>query len=84
MRHADDAFCARGREIVMLHVVTGATPAEPGSMPAPRIVDQEHYEWAAWQDEFCMRFSQCPEGGRHRVCVRVGDPARLIAEEARR
>ena len=30
-----------------------------------------------------MRFSQCPEGGRHRVCVRVGEPAPTIAEEAR-
>jgi nucleotide-binding universal stress UspA family protein len=82
MHAADDALCARGREIVMLHVVTGDTPAEIGSLPAPRIVDQEHYEWAAWQDEFTMRFSQCPRGGRHRVAVRVGDPAGIIAEEA--
>jgi nucleotide-binding universal stress UspA family protein len=83
MRVADDAFCARGREIVLIHVVTGDTPAEPGSMPAPRFMDQEHYEWTAWQEEFCMRFSQCSRGGRHRVCVRVGDPGRLIVEEAR-
>lgn len=83
MRTADDAFCRRGREIVMLHVVTGDTPAEAGSMPAPRIVDQEHYEWASWQEEFCMRFSQCPEGGRHRVCVRVGKPAEMTLREAR-
>ncbi len=82
MRRADDAFCTRGREIVMLHVVTSDVPGERGSFPAPRIVDQEHYEWSAWQDEFCMRFSQCPEGGRHRVCVRVGDPARTIVAEA--
>jgi nucleotide-binding universal stress UspA family protein len=82
MRGADDALCARGREIVMLHVVTGDTPAESGSLPAPRMTDQEHYEWSAWQDEFTMRFSTCPEGGRHRVAVRVGDPARIIAEEA--
>lgn len=82
MHAADDALCARGREIVMLHVVTGDTPEETGSLPAPRIVDQEHYEWAAWQDEFAMRFSQCPRGGRHRVAVRVGDPAPIIAEEA--
>ena len=83
MRAADDALCARGREIVMLHVVTGGdTPAEMGSLPAPRMTDQEHYEWSAWQDEFTMRFSQCPEGGRHRVAVRVGDPAPVIAEEA--
>ena len=84
MRHADDALCARGREIVMLHVVTSSTPGERGSFPAPRIVDQEHYEWSAWQDEFCMRFSQCPEGGRHRVCVRVGEPVPTIVKEARR
>ncbi len=82
MRAADDALCARGREIVMLHVVTGDTPHERGSLPAPRMVDQEHYEWGAWQEEFTMRFSQCPEGGRHRVTVRVGDPARIIAQEA--
>jgi nucleotide-binding universal stress UspA family protein len=83
MTHADDAFCARGREIVMLHVVTGDLPTETGSLPAPRIVDQEHYEWPAWQDEFRMRFSQCPEGGRHSVRVRVGEPAAVIVEEAR-
>jgi nucleotide-binding universal stress UspA family protein len=83
MRVADDSFCTRGREIVMVHVVTGATPAEPGSMPAPRFMDQEHYEWVEWQDEFCMRFSQCSKGGRHRVCVRVGEPGPTIVAEAR-
>jgi nucleotide-binding universal stress UspA family protein len=82
MRAADDALCRRGREIVMLHVVTGDTPGETGSLPAPRMMDQEHYEWSAWQDEFTMRFSTCPEGGRHRVAVRVGDPAAIIADEA--
>jgi nucleotide-binding universal stress UspA family protein len=82
MRLADDAFCTRGREIVMLHAVTQHVPGEPGSMPAPRFVDQEHYDWMAWQEEFCMRFSQCPKGGRHRVCVRVGEPAEVIMREA--
>ena len=53
-----------------------------GTGSPPRIVDQEHYEWPAWEDEFCMRFSQCPEGGRHRVCVRVGDPALTIVQES--
>ena len=82
MKVADDAFCRRGRELVMLHVVTSDTPSERGSLPAPRMMDQEHYEWAAWQDEFTMRFSACPEGGRHRVSVRVGEPAVVIAAEA--
>ena len=84
MRQADEAFCKRGREIVMLHVVTSDMPAEPGSMPAPRIVDQEHYEWSSWQEEFAMRFSQCTEGGRHRVSVRTGEPGEVILQEARR
>jgi nucleotide-binding universal stress UspA family protein len=82
MRLADDALCSRGREIVLLHVVTGDTPDEPGSLPAPRFSDQEHYEWASWQEEFSMRFSQCAHGGRHRVAVRVGEPAELILQEA--
>jgi nucleotide-binding universal stress UspA family protein len=82
MLRADAVLCARGREIVMLHVVTSDTPGETGSMPAPRMVDQEHYEWADWREEFAMRFSQCPEGGRHRVSVRVGEPASAIVEEA--
>lgn len=82
MRVADDALCGRGREIVMLHVITGDTPSETGSLPAPRIMDQAHYEWAAWQEEFTMRFSQCTKGGRHRVAARVGDPAEVIAAEA--
>jgi nucleotide-binding universal stress UspA family protein len=83
MRYTDEAFCARGREIVMLHVITSDCPSEPGSLPAPRMVDQEHYEWSAWQEEFTMRFAQCPRGGRHRVVVRVGDPVETIVKEAR-
>jgi nucleotide-binding universal stress UspA family protein len=82
MQVAEEHFCRRGREIVMVHVVTGATPTEPGSMPAPRFMDQEHYEWVEWQQEFCMRFSQCSKGGRHRVCVRVGEPGPTILTEA--
>jgi nucleotide-binding universal stress UspA family protein len=83
MRYADEAFCAPGREIVMLHVITGTCPSEPGSLPAPRIVDQEQYEWSSWREEFTMRFAQCPRGGRHRVVVRVGDPVSTIVTEAR-
>jgi len=83
MRYADEAFCARGREIVMVHAVTRECPSEPGSLPAPRMVDQEQHEWSSWHEEFAMRFSQCPRGGRHRVVVRVGDPVEIIVKEAR-
>ncbi len=82
MRFADDLFCTHGRQILILHVVTGDVPGESGSMPAPRLMDQEHYEWAEWKQEFSMRFSQCSRGGRHRVTVRVGDVAECIVEEA--
>jgi nucleotide-binding universal stress UspA family protein len=82
MRHAEDGFCAKGREIIALHVVTSDVPLEPGSLPAPRMMDQEHYEWMSWREEFTMRFSQCPQGGRHRTIVRVGDPTEVIQQEA--
>lgn len=82
VRFADDLFCTRGREILIVHVVTGDMPGESGSMPAPRVVDQEHYEWAEWKEEFSMRFSQCTKGGRHRVSVRVGEVAPSIQQEA--
>ena len=82
MRHAEEGFCTKGREIIALHVVTSDVPLEPGSLPAPRMMDQEHYEWMSWREEFTMRFSQCPQGGRHRTIVRVGDPGEVIRQEA--
>ncbi len=83
MLFVESALCVPGREITMLHVATGSAPAEAGSLPAPRFIDQEQYEWSDWQDEFSMRFSQRAEGCRHRVDVVVGDPPGAIAEEAR-
>jgi len=82
MRRAEEGFCAKGRELIALHVVTSDVPLEPGSLPAPRMMDQEHYEWTSWREEFTMRFSQCPQGGRHRTIVRVGDPREVIQQEA--
>jgi nucleotide-binding universal stress UspA family protein len=83
MLYAEEVLCRPQREIVMLHVATGKTPAEAGSLAAPRFIDQEQYEWSDWQDEFSMRFSQCAHGARHRVSVRVGEPASTIVVEAR-
>ncbi len=84
MRLTEDAFCARGREIAVLHVGTSDTPDEPGSLPAPRMVDQEQYEWSSWHEEFTMRFATCPSGGRHRTMVRVGEPGDMMLDEAGR
>jgi nucleotide-binding universal stress UspA family protein len=82
MLFVEAVLCRPGREILMVNVATGRAPVEAGSLPAPRFVDQEQYEWSEWQDEFSMRFSQRAEGCRHRVSVLVGDPATTIAEEA--
>jgi hypothetical protein len=83
MLYAEEVLCRPDREIVMLNVATGKTPAEAGSLAAPRFIDQEQYEWSDWQEEFSMRFSQCAQGARHRVSVRVGEPASTIVSEAR-
>ena len=83
MLYAEEVLCRPQCEIVMLNVATGRTPAEAGSLVAPRFIDQEQYEWSDWQDEFSMRFSQCAQGARHRVSVRVGEPANTIVAEAR-
>jgi nucleotide-binding universal stress UspA family protein len=82
MRFTEEHFCARGREIVVLHVATADRESEPGSMTAPRIVDQEHYEWSDWHEEFGRRFAACPKGGRHLTVVKAGAPAEVIVEEA--
>ena len=84
MRLTEDVFCRPGREIVVVHVSTADTPDEPGSLPAPRMVDQEQYEWSSWHEEFTMRFATCPEGGKHRTVVRVGDPREVIVNESKR
>jgi nucleotide-binding universal stress UspA family protein len=49
-----------------------------------RAGEQEQYEWSSWHEEFTMRFATCPQGGRHRTIVRVGDPPAVIVEEAAR
>jgi nucleotide-binding universal stress UspA family protein len=82
MLFVEAVLCRPGRDILMVNVATGGTPAEVGSLPAPRFVDQEQYEWSEWQDEFSRRFSQRAEGCHYRVSVLVGDPAATIAEEA--
>jgi nucleotide-binding universal stress UspA family protein len=82
MRFAEDHLCERGREIVVLHVATAERESEPGSMTAPRIVDQEQYEWSDWHEEFRMRFAPCPHGRRHRTVIKAGVPGKVIVAEA--
>ncbi|MHB1132835.1 MAG: universal stress protein [Chloroflexota bacterium] len=65
-------------------------PREPGTLTAPLYIDQAHYEWPAWAQEFASRFStalgQYRTTTATRVFVRSGDPPeeiiRFAQEEA--
>ncbi len=83
MRFTDETLAAHAREIVVINVATGEAAVEAGSLRAPCFVDQEQYEWTNWQKEFIRRFCPCPDSCRHLVRVRSGEPAGIIAEEAR-
>ncbi len=83
MRFADETLGVHAGEIVVLNVATGKVDVEAGSMSAPCYIDQEQYEWTNWQKEFIRRFCPCPESCRHLVRVRSGEPAKIIAKEAR-
>jgi nucleotide-binding universal stress UspA family protein len=69
-------------ELLVAHVtdVGVVAPAEPGSLTAPRYVDQPQYEWPAWSSEFLNRLACiCPLGRLHvRISLAHGDPAAEI------
>ena len=47
-----------GAELLVIHVTGfGAAPVEPGSLGAPRYVDQPQHEWPAWTNEFARRLT---------------------------
>lgn len=83
MRFAEEILCRPGCDIIMLNVATRRTPVEVGSMPAPRFIDEEQYEWLEWQDEFSRRFSPGCDGCHHQVSVVPGEPAKAVMTAAR-
>jgi hypothetical protein len=77
-------------EIVVLHVAAAGPLSEPGSLPAPRMIDHDCYDWSDWREEFvrrCCRFSRNPgQGGVGHRGVRAvhsdsgaPDPADLLS-----
>src|SRR6516225_11416460 len=74
-------------ELLVAHV-TGirAAPAEPGSLTAPRYVDQPQHEWPAWTREFVKRLECiCPLGHLHvRMVLAHGNPAAEIVRLAKK
>jgi nucleotide-binding universal stress UspA family protein len=71
-------------ETVVLHVPVPEFPAEPGSLPAPRLVDHVTYDLPEWREEFRRRFFQRSLGPLLRLEVRVGPVAESILDAAQR
>jgi len=70
-----------GAELLVVHVTgVGTSAAEPGSLTAPRYVDQPQHGWPAWSHEFVSRLaSMCPLGHLHvRMLLAHGNPAAEI------
>ena len=77
-----------GAEVIALHVAArgGERPREPGSLPAPRYLDQPQHEWPAWAEEFMNRVLAAgtpPSLVQFKLSVTSGRPGSEIAELAR-
>lgn len=77
-----------GAEVIALHVAAKGEerPREPGSIPAPRYLDQPQHEWPAWAEEFMNRVLAAgapPSAVQFKLAVTSGRPGSEIAELAR-
>ena len=77
-----------GAEVIALHVAAQGKggPQEPGSLPAPRYMDQPQHEWPAWAEEFMNRVLAAgtpPSAVQFKLAVTSGRPGSEIAELAR-
>ena len=75
-------------EVIALHVAarTSSRPMEPGSMPAPRYIDQPQHEWPAWAGQFMERMMALgapPAAVNFNLLVTGGQPGSEIAQFAR-
>lgn len=77
-----------GAEVFALHVAARREehPHEPGSLPAPRYIDQPQHEWPSWAGEFVTRMLAL--GGsaaaiNFKLLVTGGQPGSEIAQFAR-
>jgi nucleotide-binding universal stress UspA family protein len=77
-----------GAEVTALHVAAAgpARTAEPGTVTAPRYVDQPQHEWPAWRQAFlhpiCCRLD-ARQAARLRLVLVVGNPGEEIVRFAR-
>jgi nucleotide-binding universal stress UspA family protein len=76
-------------ELLVLHVAAQGVgrPTEPGTLTAPRYVDQSQHEWSDWSQEFLARLTalgQCPQALRLRVVLGAGEPGAEIVHALER
>jgi nucleotide-binding universal stress UspA family protein len=77
-----------GAEVIALHVAARSAekPSEPGSLPAPRYIDQPQHVWPAWAGEFLERMlalGGSPRALNFKLLVTGGQPGSEIAQFAR-
>jgi nucleotide-binding universal stress UspA family protein len=85
---AADVALRAGAEVLAMHVAAPRSPDElaPGSIPAPRYLDQPQHEWPAWANEFLdrmMALGASPVKVRFKLMVTGGQPGSEIADFAR-
>jgi nucleotide-binding universal stress UspA family protein len=81
---ADAAAVATGASIAVVHVPSATTPPEPGSLPAPRFVDHDEYDWSEWRDEFVRRFCAGAKAADVSFDVVTGDVVPSVLARAKR
>lgn len=77
-----------GADLVALHVAAAgaAPPAEPGSITAPRYMDQPQHEWPTWTQEVLQRLRclcHLERAPQLRLAFAVGEPGAEIVRVAR-
>jgi nucleotide-binding universal stress UspA family protein len=75
-------------EVIALHVAArgSSAPDEPGSLTAPRYIDQPQHEWPAWAGEFVERMMALGAPAtaiNFKLLVTGGQPGSEIAQFAR-
>jgi nucleotide-binding universal stress UspA family protein len=88
LQPAVDLVERSGAELDILHVATADTgrSVEPGTLTAPRYLDQPQHEWPVWTREFLDRLRHlchCPPTVQTRLFLRTGEPGAEIVRFAR-
>jgi nucleotide-binding universal stress UspA family protein len=83
---ATELACRLGASVDLLYVASADEPIvrEPGSIGAPRYLDQPQHEWPAWADRVIDHLSACLGGRPPGLSIQVFLVAGHIAEEIAR